>query len=118
VLKWSLYLHAETPRREDKVIWVFRRAGISLSDAVAELAETLIMLESLKEKVTWPVESVSGPKDGNHKGAGSTPLEQWRRQRRWPDSYDRLWQSLMKGTGLNAVSFGAVQQHRPQSVLS
>lgn len=34
--------------------------------------------------------------------AGSTPLEQWRRQGRWPDSYDRLWQSLMKRHGKQA----------------
>ena len=30
---------------------------------MAELAETLIMLESLKEKVTRPTESVGGPID-------------------------------------------------------
>ncbi len=32
-------------------------------DEMAELAETLIMLESLKEKVTRPTESVGGPID-------------------------------------------------------
>lgn len=26
--------------------------------------------------------------------AGSTPLQQWREQGRWPESYDRLWRSL------------------------
>jgi hypothetical protein len=31
--------------------------------------------------------------------AGSTPLEQWRRQGRWPDSYDRLWASLRSRHG-------------------
>lgn len=34
--------------------------------------------------------------------AGSTPLQQWRQQGRWPDSYDRLWQSLMKRHGKQA----------------
>lgn len=34
--------------------------------------------------------------------AGSTPLEQWRRQGRWPESYDRLWQGLMKRHGKQA----------------
>jgi hypothetical protein len=32
-------------------------------DEMAELAETLIMLQSLKEKVTQPTESVGGPID-------------------------------------------------------
>ena len=27
--------------------------------------------------------------------AGSKPLEQWRKQGRWPASYDSLWQRLM-----------------------
>jgi len=27
--------------------------------------------------------------------AGSTALEQWRRQGRWPASYDRLWDELI-----------------------
>ena len=31
--------------------------------------------------------------------AGSKPLEQWRRQGRWPDNYDRLWQRLMERQG-------------------
>jgi transposase len=31
--------------------------------------------------------------------AGSKPLEQWRRQGRWPASYDRLWQQLMERQG-------------------
>jgi hypothetical protein len=31
--------------------------------------------------------------------AGSKPLEQWRRQGRWPASYDRLWQELMDRRG-------------------
>lgn len=34
--------------------------------------------------------------------AGSTPLEQWRIKGRWPDSYDQLWQSLMKRHGKQA----------------
>ena len=31
--------------------------------------------------------------------AGSTPLAQWREQGRWPASYDRLWQELMRRQG-------------------
>jgi transposase len=31
--------------------------------------------------------------------AGSTALEQWRRQGRWPKSYDRLWSELMRRHG-------------------
>jgi len=31
--------------------------------------------------------------------AGSTPLVQLREQGRWPESYDRLWQSLMRRHG-------------------
>jgi transposase len=31
--------------------------------------------------------------------AGSKPLEQWRRQGRWPASYDRLWQRLVERHG-------------------
>jgi transposase len=31
--------------------------------------------------------------------AGSTALEQWRRQGRWPESYDRLWGELMRRHG-------------------
>jgi hypothetical protein len=31
--------------------------------------------------------------------AGSTALEQWRAQGRWPDSYDRFWTALMKRRG-------------------
>jgi len=31
--------------------------------------------------------------------AGSKPLEQWRRQGRWPASYDRLWQRLVERQG-------------------
>lgn len=31
--------------------------------------------------------------------AGSAPLEQWRRQGRWPASYDRLWSELMRRHG-------------------
>jgi hypothetical protein len=31
--------------------------------------------------------------------AGSKPLEQWRRQGRWPASYDRLWQRLIERQG-------------------
>jgi len=31
--------------------------------------------------------------------AGSTPLKQWREQGRWPESYDRLWQSLRERHG-------------------
>lgn len=44
--------------------WPLRRVVGSLPiDEMAELAETLIMLESLKEKVTRPTESVGGPID-------------------------------------------------------
>jgi len=31
--------------------------------------------------------------------AGSTPLAQWREQGRWPGSFDRLWQELMRRQG-------------------
>jgi hypothetical protein len=31
--------------------------------------------------------------------AGSTALQQWREQGRWPDSYDRLWENLIKRNG-------------------
>ena len=31
--------------------------------------------------------------------AGSKPLEQWRRQGRWPASYDRIWEQLMIRNG-------------------
>jgi transposase len=31
--------------------------------------------------------------------AGSKPLEQWRRQGRWPASYDRFWQRLIERQG-------------------
>jgi transposase len=31
--------------------------------------------------------------------AGCTPLEQWRKQGRWPASYDQLWQRLMEREG-------------------
>lgn len=31
--------------------------------------------------------------------AGSKPLEQWRRQGRWPGNYDRLWQRLIERQG-------------------
>jgi transposase len=34
--------------------------------------------------------------------AGSKPLEQWRRQGRWPASYDRLWQRLIERQGRQA----------------
>ena len=40
-----------------------RVIGSLPTDELAELAETLVMLESLKEKVTSPSESVSGPID-------------------------------------------------------
>ena len=44
--------------------WPLQRVIGSLPvDEMAELAETLIMLESLKEKVTRPTESVGGPID-------------------------------------------------------
>jgi len=44
--------------------WPLRRVIGSLPlDEMAELAETLIMLQSLKEKVTQPTESVGGPID-------------------------------------------------------
>lgn len=31
--------------------------------------------------------------------AGSTPLQQWRERGRWPESFDRLWQSLRERHG-------------------
>jgi hypothetical protein len=31
--------------------------------------------------------------------AGSTPLKQWREQGRWPESFDRLWESLQQRLG-------------------
>jgi transposase len=31
--------------------------------------------------------------------AGSTPLKQWREQGRWPQSFDRLWESLQQRLG-------------------
>lgn len=31
--------------------------------------------------------------------AGSTPLEQWRERGRWPESFDKLWQSLRERHG-------------------
>ena len=31
--------------------------------------------------------------------AGSTPLAPWREQKRWPASYDQLWQALMRRQG-------------------
>jgi hypothetical protein len=31
--------------------------------------------------------------------AGSTPLEQWRAQGRWPESFDRLWDALKQRRG-------------------
>jgi hypothetical protein len=31
--------------------------------------------------------------------AGSTPLKQWRERGRWPESFDRLWQSLRERHG-------------------
>jgi len=31
--------------------------------------------------------------------AGSTPLQQWREQGRWPNSYDQLWENLIKRNG-------------------
>jgi hypothetical protein len=31
--------------------------------------------------------------------AGSTPLEQWRKAGRWPASYDKLWQELIRRRG-------------------
>lgn len=34
--------------------------------------------------------------------AGSTPLEQWRQRGRWPESFDRLWQSLRERHGKQA----------------
>jgi hypothetical protein len=44
--------------------WLLYRVLASLPvDEMAELAETLIMLQSLKEKVTSPTESVGGPID-------------------------------------------------------
>jgi len=34
--------------------------------------------------------------------AGSTPLQQWRERGRWPESFDRLWQSLQQRQGRQA----------------
>jgi transposase len=34
--------------------------------------------------------------------AGSTPLQQWRERGRWPESFDRLWQSLEQRHGRQA----------------
>jgi len=34
--------------------------------------------------------------------AGSTPLQQWRERGRWPESFDRLWQSLRERYGKQA----------------
>jgi hypothetical protein len=34
--------------------------------------------------------------------AGSSPLKQWRERRRWPESFDRLWQSLRERHGPQA----------------
>jgi transposase len=34
--------------------------------------------------------------------AGSKPLEQWRRQGRWPASFDEIWQQLMNRSGRQA----------------
>ena len=34
--------------------------------------------------------------------AGSTPLQQWRERGRWPESFDRLWQSLDERHGRQA----------------
>ena len=31
--------------------------------------------------------------------AGSTPLEQWRAQGRWPASFDRFWEALKQRRG-------------------
>src|SRR3989442_14425165 len=31
--------------------------------------------------------------------AGSSPLQQWRERGRWPESFDRLWQSLQERHG-------------------
>jgi len=34
--------------------------------------------------------------------AGSSPLQQWRQRGRWPESFDRLWQSLQERRGREA----------------
>jgi len=34
--------------------------------------------------------------------AGSTPLQQWRERGRWPENFDRLWQSLQQRHGRQA----------------
>ena len=34
--------------------------------------------------------------------AGSRPLQQWRENGRWPESFDRLWQSLERREGKQA----------------
>jgi hypothetical protein len=49
--------------------------------------------------------------------AGSTPLEQWRKLGRWPESYDRLWQALIVRHGRSAGTkemIGLLQAGRTQ----
>ncbi len=49
--------------RRDHATPMRRVLGVLPVDEMAELAETLISLQSLKEKVTKPSETVSGPID-------------------------------------------------------
>lgn len=46
--------------------------------------------------------------------AGSTPLEQWRQRGRWPESFDRLWQSLRerhgKQAGTREMAFAGIRE--------
>jgi transposase len=52
--------------------------------------------------------------------AGSTALEQWRRQGRWPESYDRLWSELMRRHGKQSGTqqmLGLLEEGRRQGWL-
>ena len=60
----SEYYEAYKEQVLNSHVWPMSRVLSSLPiEEMAELAETLIMLESLKEKVTKPTSSVSGPTD-------------------------------------------------------
>ena len=52
-----------TKRDESTFDFLTESEGDFMESVMAELAETLIMLQSLKEKVTQPTESVGGPID-------------------------------------------------------
>lgn len=41
--------------------------------------------------------------------SGSTPLEQWRAQGRWPESYDRFWDILKKRQGKQEGTRGMIE---------